>query len=230
MGSLLNWCLVHFPAKKKAPEGCCSTTVWWSSPPGRLAVWKLIVTYFSVNIGWSDGHPKRSIALIGCTVLLGPDQYAEHCTNRCVALLPYFARHTFVFWAELLALNTDFDDLGLFVKIIKSSAMWTNIISIWVDPKSGDRTNSSTSLSRLQWLQFRLYLCVRPSTSWCLKFISCICRSSTWLLLSYLTSWSLQLPCCLSPSQPCIYLNFPCILANDISPYGHVVHQTPKSI
>ena len=33
------------------------------------------------------------------------------------------ARHTFVFWAELLALNTDFDDLGLFVKIMKSSTI-----------------------------------------------------------------------------------------------------------
>jgi len=123
----------------------------------------------------------------------------------------FLARHTFVCWADLLALNTDFDDLGLFVKIMKSSTMWTNIISIWVVPKSGDRTNSSTSLSRLQWLQFRLYLCVRLSTSWCLKFISCICRSSIRLLMSYLTCWSLQFPCCLSPSQPCIYLNFPCI-------------------
>ena len=55
------------------------------------------------------------------------------------------------------------------------------------------------------------------------------CRSSKRLLMSCLRCWSSGSPCCLSQSPPCIYLNYTCILSNNISPNGHVVHQTPKS-
>jgi hypothetical protein len=89
----------------------------------------------------------------------------------------FFSNSNFVLWALLLALNSDFDDLGVFGKIIEFSTYQSWTMSVWLDFILWNTSNSVSPSSQLCQLHFSFMALHPTSTSRCvglLAFMKCL--------------------------------------------------------